>query len=158
MRVLHILDHSLPLQSGYTFRTRAILKAQIARGWEVASVSGPRQGRTDSDVEMVDGLRFFRTDPVAPALAPIGEWREIGRFAQRIAQVARDFRPDILHVHSPVLSAMAAQRAARRLRLPLVYEIRAFWEDAAVGNGEGREGSWKYRSRRARCTRPTRSR
>jgi hypothetical protein len=27
-RVLHVLDHSLPLHSGYTFRTRAILKAQ----------------------------------------------------------------------------------------------------------------------------------
>jgi PEP-CTERM/exosortase A-associated glycosyltransferase len=26
----------------------------------------------------------------------------------------------------------------------VVYEIRAFWEDAAVGNGTGREGSAKY--------------
>ena len=30
LRVLHVLDHSLPLHSGYTFRTRAILKAQQA--------------------------------------------------------------------------------------------------------------------------------
>jgi PEP-CTERM/exosortase A-associated glycosyltransferase len=29
--------------------------------------------------------------------------------------------------------------------LPLVYEIRAFWEDAAVGNGTGRAGSVRYR-------------
>ena len=29
--------------------------------------------------------------------------------------------------------------------MPLVYEIRAFWEDAAVGNGTGREGSARYR-------------
>jgi hypothetical protein len=28
LRVLHILDHSIPLQSGYTFRTRAILREQ----------------------------------------------------------------------------------------------------------------------------------
>ena len=28
--------------------------------------------------------------------------------------------------------------------MPLVYEIRAFWEDAAVGNGTGREGSARY--------------
>jgi hypothetical protein len=27
---------------------------------------------------------------------------------------------------------------------PLVYEIRAFWEDAAVGNGTGRQGNLKY--------------
>ena len=31
MRILHILDHGLPLQSGYTFRTRAILKSQMRR-------------------------------------------------------------------------------------------------------------------------------
>src|SRR5690606_34010274 len=33
----------------------------------------------------------------------------------------------------------------RRLGLPLVYEIRAFWEDAAVGNGTSRQGSLRYR-------------
>ena len=29
---------------------------------------------------------------------------------------------------------------ARRHKLPLLYEIRAFWEDAAVGNGTARPG------------------
>ncbi len=33
--------------------------------------------------------------------------------------------------------------------MPLVYEIRAFWEDAAVGNGTGSEGSPRYRLTRA---------
>ncbi len=32
-RILHVLDHSLPAHSGYTFRTRALMKAQAARGW-----------------------------------------------------------------------------------------------------------------------------
>ena len=31
-RILHVLDHSLPLHSGYTFRTRAILRAQMTKG------------------------------------------------------------------------------------------------------------------------------
>ncbi|OYZ24013.1 MAG: glycosyltransferase, exosortase A system-associated, partial [Novosphingobium sp. 16-62-11] len=39
---------------------------------------------------------------------------------------------------------LAAIKAGRRLGIPVVYEIRAFWEDAAVGNGTGREGSAKY--------------
>jgi PEP-CTERM/exosortase A-associated glycosyltransferase len=33
--------------------------------------------------------------------------------------------------------------------VPLIYEIRAFWEDAAVGNGTGSEGSARYRLTRA---------
>jgi len=153
MRILHILDHGLPLHSGYAFRTRAILKAQIARGWEVAAVTGPRHGASPADEEVIDGLRFFRTDPVPPAPPPFGEWREVGRFARRIKRVAREFQPDVLHAHSPVLDAMAGQRVARQLKLPFVYEIRAFWEDAAVGNGDGREGSWKYKATKALETR-----
>jgi PEP-CTERM/exosortase A-associated glycosyltransferase len=153
MRILHILDHGLPLHSGYTFRTRALLKAQIARGWEVAAVTGPRHGDYGAAEEVVDGLRFFRTPPVNSSLPVVGEWREVGRFARRIRKVARAFQPDILHAHSPVLDAMAGQRAARRLKLPFVYEIRAFWEDAAVGNGTGREGSLTYTMIRALETR-----
>jgi len=53
MRILHILDHGLPLHSGYTFRTRAILKAQMARGWEVAAVTSPRHGKFDTDEETI---------------------------------------------------------------------------------------------------------
>src|SRR5690606_37386204 len=57
--------------------------------------------------------------------------------------------PDIIHAHSPALCGLAGLRAARKLRIPFVYEIRAFWEDAAVGNGAGSAGSLKYRLTRA---------
>ena len=32
LRILHVLDHSLPLHSGYSFRTLAILREQRAEG------------------------------------------------------------------------------------------------------------------------------
>jgi PEP-CTERM/exosortase A-associated glycosyltransferase len=156
MRILHILDHGLPLHSGYTFRTRAILKAQMARGWDVAAVTSPRHGKFDTDEETIDGIRFYRTPRVNSGPPVIGELREVAAFARRIEAVARHWRPDVLHAHSPVLGAMAAQRVADKLGLPLVYEIRAFWEDAALGNGTGTEGSWKYRATRLLETRAVR--
>ena len=70
MRILHVLDHGLPLHSGYTFRTRAILKAQQALGWQVAAVTGPRHGDAPAAVESVDGLTFHRTPPIRK-LAPL---------------------------------------------------------------------------------------
>jgi PEP-CTERM/exosortase A-associated glycosyltransferase len=148
MRILHILDHGLPLQSGYTFRTRAILKAQEALGWTVAAVTGPRQGPAGAAVEQFDGITLHRTNAAMPR-GPIGEIGGIAAFAQRIDAAVDSFQPDILHAHSPVLGAIAALRVARRRGLRLVYEIRAFWEDAAVGNGTGREGSARYRATRA---------
>jgi glycogen(starch) synthase len=152
MRILHVLDHGLPLQSGYTFRTRAILKAQEQRGWHVAAVTGPRQdqgrGVGSDAVESVDGLTFHRTLSARRG-GIVGEVAGIAAFARRIDAAVESFRPDILHAHSPVLDALAALRVARARGLPLVYEIRAFWEDAAVGNGTGTEGSLKYRATRA---------
>ena len=145
MKILHILDHSLPIHSGYTFRTRAILKAQIAMGWEVLGVTSPRYNAPSPDPDEEEGLRFHRTPAIKPARAPIGELREVRALARRVTEVAADWRPDIIHAHSPALVGLAGLRAARRLKLPFLYEIRAFWEDAAVGNGTGREGSAIYR-------------
>ncbi|WP_439539953.1 TIGR04063 family PEP-CTERM/XrtA system glycosyltransferase [Sphingomonas sp.] len=146
MRILHVLDHSLPLHSGYTFRTRAILKAQMERGWTVAGVTGPRYHTGDSPFEMLDGIDFHRTKQMRRLPPVVGELAEIAAFARRIGEVVERFRPDILHAHSPVIDPLAAMRAAKRYGLPLLYEIRAFWEDAAVGNGTGTEGSAKYRA------------
>jgi PEP-CTERM/exosortase A-associated glycosyltransferase len=93
---------------------------------------------------VIDGLRFWRTPGSAEGAPGLREWREVRALADRIEAVAAIWRPDVLHAHSPALCGMAALRAARRLGVPLVYEIRAFWEDAAVGNGTGSAGSWRY--------------
>ena len=145
MRILHVLDHSLPLHSGYTFRTRAIVKAQQARGWDVACLTGVRQGASAAEAETFDGIRFHRTPLPAAGPSPLREWREIRALAARLDALVREWKPDQLHVHSPVLNALAALGVAKRRQVPLVYEIRAFWEDAAVGNGTGSEGSARYR-------------
>ncbi len=108
MPVLHLLDHGLPLHSGHAFRTRAILKAELARGWEVAAVTGPRHGLALAGEEAIDGLRFFRTRPTGAALPGLREWREIDAFDRRIRQVVKRFQPDVLHAHSPALRVQAA--------------------------------------------------
>lgn len=144
-RILHVLDHSLPLHSGYTFRTRAILRAQMALGWEVRGITGFRHTAPGPREETIDGLTFHRTTGARPrGNALIREWREIGCHADAIEELVRQWRPDVIHAHSPVLNAIAAQRVARRHGIPTIYEIRAFWEDAAVGNGTGTEGSARY--------------
>ena len=151
MRILHVLDHSIPLHSGYTFRTAALLREQRARGWETFHITSPKQGETTMSHEEVDGLQFFRTPamPTARRIPFVDEVRLINRLAERLRQVVTSVQPDILHAHSPVLNALAAQRVGRELGLPVVYEIRAFWEDAAVDHGTTREGSLRYKVTRA---------
>lgn len=148
LRILHVLDHSIPLHSGYSFRTRAILERQRALGWETEQLTGPKQGRCEDPVERVDGLRFHRTAAAAGSLlpAPVAVIRSLERRLDALIPV---LRPDVLHAHSPALDGVAAIRAGRRHGVPVVYEVRAFWEDAAVDHGTTTEGSLRYRLTRA---------
>lgn len=154
MHVLHVLDHSIPLQSGYTFRTRAILKEQQALGWRTTQLTSPKHnpGKKAPDCEQVDGLDFYRTSDSGGLLARLpvlGQWAVISALTARLIQVAEKEKPDVIHAHSPALNGVAAVRAGRKLGIPVVYEVRGFWEDAAVSHGTSSEGGLRYRLGRA---------
>ena len=152
MRILHILDHSLPLHSGYTFRTLAILRQQRALGWFTMQLTSAKQGPSEGAQQLVDGWHFYRTAPNARWWARLPVLRQVAvilSLAVRLRQLARQARPDILHAHSPALNAIAALNAGRALGIPVVYEVRAFWEDAAADHGSSRPGGLRYRLTRA---------
>lgn len=148
MRILHVLDHSLPLHSGYAFRTLSILREQHALGYETLHLTTPRQNGGTALVEDVDEWRFYRTPLPAdsPSWVPGARYlEEMRATARRIDDLVQEFAPDVLHAHSPVLNALPAMWIGRRRKLPVVYEVRALWEDAAVDHGTTREGSIRYR-------------
>lgn len=153
MRILHIFDHSLPLHSGYTFRSAALLREQRALGWETVHLTSPKQEGDQHDVEEAEGFFFYRTPSTDQTIwdrFPVTrELALLRRLARRIEAVARETQPDLIHAHSPVLNVLPALRVGRRLRIPVTYEIRAFWEDASVDHGTTREGSLRYRLTRA---------
>jgi PEP-CTERM/exosortase A-associated glycosyltransferase len=143
-----VLDHSVPLHSGYSFRTLAILREQRRRGWETSHLTSTKHYGATQAVEEVDGLRFYRTTPGdsrlarLPVMDQLAVIRETGR---RLDEVIRLERPNLIHAHSPALNGVAAIRAGRRHGIPVVYEMRASWEDAAVDHGTTTEGSPRYR-------------
>lgn len=156
VRVLHVFDHSIPLHSGYTFRSLALLRGQRALGWETFHVTSPKhqdglkdRGQVQAQEE-VDGWTFHRTlEPVRSGLPGLREWQLMQNLERRIEEVASQVKPHVIHAHSPVLNAVPAQRVGRRHGIPVVYEVRAFWEDAAVDHGSTTEGSLRYRLTRA---------
>ncbi|MDO9227727.1 MAG: glycosyltransferase, exosortase A system-associated [Pseudomonadota bacterium] len=156
LRILHVFDHSLPLHSGYTFRSANILRGQRRLGWETFHLTSPKQGKIEREEETVDDLHFYRTAP------PTGLWSQLPLFnqwalmratEQRLLELARELKPDLLHAHSPVLNAYPALHVGQQLGIPVVYEIRAFWEDAAVDHGTQLEWGLRYRLTREMETR-----
>ncbi|MGZ5200791.1 MAG: TIGR04063 family PEP-CTERM/XrtA system glycosyltransferase [Telluria sp.] len=152
MKVLHVLDHSIPLHSGYTFRTRSILREQRALGWETFHVTGAKQENCNVLEETVDGLHFYRTPASKGMLSklPLLNQKDvIDGLTKRLIEIIPQVKPDVIHAHSPSLNALAALRAGRRFRIPVVYEVRAFWEDAAVDHGTATENGLRYKLTRA---------
>lgn len=149
MKILHVLDHSLPIGSGYSYRSRSIVTAQKRLGLEPVVLTSPKQGTPDDARELVDGIPHYRTGRTSGRLPFVRELLLMRRLAARIMRVARAEGTELIHAHSPSLNGLSALWAGRRLGLSVVYEMRTLWEDAAVNNGSFAEGSLRYRLSRA---------
>ena len=149
LKILHILDSSIPVHSGYAFRSQNVLKEQQRRGWSPVALTSPKHQAawkgSSREREEIEGLCYYRTEASDNSI-PFGRELQLMRLlAKRIEFVARSEKPDLLHAHSPVLNALPTLWIGHKLGLPVAYEIRAFWEDAAVDHGTYSERSVKYR-------------
>lgn len=152
LKILHILDHSIPLHSGYTFRTRAILEQQRILGWQTYHVTSTKHKGAEKEIEEVDGLRFYRSQQPTGIVANLPFFNQLAivkSLKNRLEDIIPEIKPDVLHAHSPALNGLAALTAGKKFNIPVVYECRAFWEDAAVDHGTTKEGSLRYRLTKA---------
>jgi PEP-CTERM/exosortase A-associated glycosyltransferase len=149
MNILHILDHSVPLFSGYSFRSRSIIHAQRDLGLKPVVLTSPKHYSPTNAIEDIEGIRYYRMSSLAwdavGTIPFVGELKLMLRMTRRIEKVARQEAIDLIHSHSPLLNGLPALWVTRRLKIPLVYEARAFWEDAAVDHGTFAEASFRYR-------------
>lgn len=157
-KVLHALNISIPAIAGYTTRARMIVENQKRAGWDPAVVTSLRQPRpvnsTKFSKEEYGGIQYYRSSEddwkFARAIRELGvpvlrEVSEVLPFETTLKKIAQSLSSKIIHAHSPILVGYPSLRVARQLGLPFVYEIRAFWEDAAVDQNKIAPGSLRYR-------------
>jgi glycosyltransferase involved in cell wall biosynthesis len=131
-RVLHLVTDALPVTSaGYTIRTHEIAVAQRAAGLDphvVTRCGYPvTQGRIDGRrLVLVDGIAYHR---LLPALMPGRADAVADRGLALAAELTRQLRPAVLHAASNFANARIALALRARYGLPVVYEVRGFWED-----------------------------
>lgn len=154
MKVLHVLNHSVPHTDGYCVRSAQIVAGQAAIGMEPVVVTSPHQEPEPTEaVELIDGIKYYRVVPSRKKRFPyFHELYAIRRLASRINEVVQEERPDILHAHSPCLWGEAAGRVARRRKIPFVYEVRGLWQ----GESDYERIPLKYRIARLLETRVAR--
>lgn len=145
MKILHILDHYKPHFSGYVFRTSYILKHQRANGLNPVCITSPKQGGTDAKMQEIDGIKIYPSQKCNFGNIPfLREIRLMKCLRKKIEEIINIEKPDIIHAHSPSLNGGPALKAGKKYGIPVVYEVRAFWEDAAVDHRTFKEKSFKY--------------
>ena len=157
-RVLHLVTDALPATSaGYTIRTHEIALAQREAGLDphVATKAGHpvTQGRIDGRrLVVLDGVPYHR---LLPWRLPSGRHAGAGPSARQSLELAsglmRQLRPAVLHAASNYANAGLALALRERYGLPVVYEVRGFWEDTWLSrhpDAAGRASSELYQRNR----------
>jgi len=148
VRVLHVLHTSVPaLAAGYSVRADYVMRVQREQGLEPAAVTSAQHQNGETLHEIVNGFAFWRTESLERRM-PVGlrELTLVHRLSARVRTAIREFRPAVVHAHSPMLVGIPALLAARSFGLPFVYELRDLWENPSVDRGKLREGSALYRA------------
>ncbi|WP_336923654.1 glycosyltransferase family 4 protein [Aquipuribacter sp. SD81] len=153
-RVLHLVTNCLPwTRSGYTARTREVLRAQRDAGVQVAVAAAFGYPATilrlpPPGTVVVDGVPHHL---LLPRRWPHEVAAERDAAVRLLSDVVRRERPDVLHAHSHHPNAALALEVGRRLGLPVVYEVRGLLHETwAHGRGPGAEDTERYRVHRER--------
>ncbi len=151
MKILHVLDISIPRLAGYSTRSYYLIHHQKEIDISPVVLTSERFGKTSNDKEEIDNISYYRSKVCRNRIRKIpllSETHEIRCLKKRIEQIALTEHVDIIHAHSPSLIGAASIYHCKKYGIPLVYEIRAFWEDAAVDRGSFSEKSLQYIIRR----------
>lgn len=156
-KVLHLLKIGMPQrQSGYSMRSMYTLTGQHRAGLDVVAVTAldfPRSiGIEDApEEETVGGVRYrhlFR--PQIPQQEPWDEY--LSAYASALAPVVAHEAPDLIHVHSGhrgTEAALVALAVGGALGIPVVYEVRGFFESLWTKDTAWAERAEIYDRRRA---------
>jgi glycogen(starch) synthase len=152
LKVLHVLEYSRPNISGYSLRSDAIIRHQRQIGITTNQLTSQRYQEFKALEEDVDGVVYQRTEKSTSFLTKIpfvNYLLHINHLAKRIEKAVLADKPDVIQTHSPMFNALAAVKVGKKYNIPVTYEVRALWEDAAVDTGKTTEGSFKYRTIKA---------
>lgn len=144
MKILHVFYSTLPSAKGGDIRSRDVIESQAAVGLDVLAVSSPFQPPAElgAKVEYFGGIPYYRSFDEANGLRILEQDQglrvklckamKLFSFARFVTDLARREKPDLIHAHSTFFCAFAGRLAARKLGLPLVYEVRSLWEERSV--------------------------
>jgi glycosyltransferase involved in cell wall biosynthesis len=153
-RVLHLIDRSFPhTLSGFAIRSMYIVRSQRQIGLDAIAATRlgvPRLGgvRDFPLVETVEGVEHHRlvVDGITNYNA-LRKDRYMTLYAEQAARLVEKLRPSVIHAAGSHLTGIVALALKQRYGIPLVYEVRNFYEDLWASHRGGGDETEFYAGR-----------
>ena len=160
--ILHVVGRTVPYAfSGYSVRTQHTVRAQRAAQMDAQVVSQQgfpwEDGHDAPRHEMVEGVPHHRMPFPEGVHWPIPLDERLERNVDALGPLIEEVRPAVLHAASDFRNALIALEVGERYDLPVVYEMRGFWEDTWLAKRDGigaDAASYRLRRERSRARRP----
>lgn len=123
-RILYGLHHYFPIADGYTIRSHYIT--------EYLKKNYQHQQRTLINHTWLEKCPFVR------------QHYRLHAFRRRLIRDIENFDPQLIHVNTPWEVGLPATEVASVFEIPLIYEVRGFWEETKIAQQEIEPDSKKY--------------
>lgn len=154
MKILHVLETSIPDLVGYTIRAKYIVENQKKHGMDPVVVTSPffKGEYRGARKENINNITYFRTNHIKrpesnmnKIVSYLTRAKMMNRYKRSVLEIVQNEKPDIIHAHSSYTNGLAANYASAQTGIPSIYELRSLWGESAVVDEGLRADSLKYR-------------
>lgn len=157
-RIFHLVKESRPyLSNGFVARSHENFKAELATGLQPFVVTEPgfgrsQGGKTFNPSQIVDGVKHFHLDlgDLDYGALPVDTYLQL--FADLAFEKIKLVRPAVIHASSGrrgFETALVALALKRHTGLPMIYEVRSFFEGNWTGEFDREATGEAFQSRMA---------
>ena len=150
MKILHVLETSLPNIAGYTIRSKYIVEAQKVHGLEPIVLTSPLHQGEANTCEEINGVKYYRASKTSFGFGNkftkrIYRYGFAARHLQRdLSRLINEETPDIVHAHSFPGLGNAIKNVLKHFDIPFVFELRGLIEECSVATGHFKSGGIRY--------------
>ena len=154
MKILHVLETSIPNLVGYTVRAKYIVENQKKTGMEPVVITSPffQSGDPQIRKEVHDGTVYYRTNFIkrpdkehGKTVSYLMRLSMIHKYKRAVLKIVELERPNVIHAHSSYTNCIAANYASKKTNISSIYEMRSLWGESAVVDEGLVQGSMKYK-------------
>jgi glycosyltransferase involved in cell wall biosynthesis len=134
--VLFVVHNSLPYdKAGYAIRTQQIATTFKKFNIKLSVVTRPgypwdllkHRNLDKKNNSQLEDIEYIRLEDKEHTFKRGADLEYIEIYAKKIEEIAESKGTNIIHAHSNFLNGLAGAKAANKLKIPFIYEIRGLW-------------------------------